>query len=65
MLAAAGLEPEQLSEVRDPSAPLTDVSASVASRWPALAGAAWFPVVADGLSSNVGVGAVDHGGLLS
>jgi gluconokinase len=31
----------------------------VASRWPALAGAAWFPVVADGLASNVGVGADD------
>ena len=59
LVAAAGIEVDQLSEVRDPSAPLRDVSSDVASRWPALAGAAWFPVVADGLASNVGVGAVD------
>jgi len=59
LLAAAGVEVEQLSEVRDPSDPLRDVGSSVAERWPALAGAAWFPVVGDGLSSNVGVGAVD------
>lgn len=59
LVAAAGINPEQLSEVRDPADPLRDVSAGVASRWPALAGAAWFPVVADGLASNVGVGAVD------
>lgn len=59
LLGAAGIELDQLSEVRDPAAPLRDVGASVASRWPALAGAAWFPVVADGLSSNVGVGASD------
>lgn len=59
LLAAAGVEVEQLSEVRDPSSPLREVAAAVASRWPALAGAAWFPVVADGLSSNVGVGATD------
>ena len=59
LVAAAGIEVEQLSEVRDPSAPLRDVSSGVASRWPALAGAVWFPVVADGLASNVGVGAVD------
>jgi gluconokinase len=60
LVAAAGIEVEQLSEVRDPASPLREVSASVASRWPALAGAAWFPVVADGLSSNVGVGATDE-----
>jgi gluconokinase len=59
LVAAAGVTVEQLSEVRDPSSPLRDVSSAVASRWPALAAAAWFPVVADGLSSNVGVGAVD------
>ena len=59
LVAAAGIELDQLSEVRDPSDPLRDVSSDVRSRWPALAGAAWFPVVADGLASNVGVGAVD------
>src|SRR3954465_4213758 len=40
MLAAAGVEADQLSEVRDPDHPLTDVD--VASRWPVLAGARWF-----------------------
>ena len=29
----------------------------VASRWPALAGSVWLPVVADGIASNVGTGA--------
>lgn len=60
LLAAAGVEVDQLSEVRDPSEPLREVSAAVSSRWPALAGAAWFPAVADGLSSNLGVGAQDE-----
>ena len=59
LLDAAGVDVAQLSQVRDPAAPLRDVASSVASRWPALAGAAWFPVVADGLASNVGVGADD------
>ncbi len=63
LLSAAGVELEQLSEVRDPSSPLREVSAGVASRWPALDGAAWFPVVADGLSSNLGVGAHDESSL--
>lgn len=60
LVAAAGIGVEQLSEVRDPAAPLREAGAAVASRWPALAGAAWFPAVADGLSSNVGVGATDE-----
>jgi gluconokinase len=32
----------------------------VGRKWPALAGAVWFPVVADGFSSNVGAGARDQ-----
>lgn len=60
LVAAAGIELEQLSEVRDPSSPLREIAASVGSRWPALIGAVWFPVVADGLASNVGVGATDE-----
>jgi gluconokinase len=51
---------EQLSEVRDPDQPITEVDAAVRRRWPALAGAAWFPVVSDGFSSNMGAGAVDQ-----
>ncbi len=60
LVSAAGVEVGQLSEIRDPSDPIREVSAAVASRWPALEGAAWFPVVADGLSSNLGVGAQDE-----
>lgn len=60
LVSAAGVELGQLSQVRDPSNPLREVSGDVASRWPALEGAAWFPVVADGLSSNLGVGAHDE-----
>src|SRR3954464_259330 len=59
MLAAAGIEPDQLSEVRDPDHPLTDVDADVAKRWPVLAGACWFAPIADGFASNLGTGAVD------
>jgi len=59
MLAAAGVEADQLSEVRDPDDPLTDVDADVASRWPVLAGARWFAPIADGFASNLGTGAVD------
>jgi gluconokinase len=60
MLAAAGVEPDQLSEVRDPDQPLADVDADVASRWPALAGTRWFAPIADGFASNLGTGAVDE-----
>ncbi|MDD9208061.1 gluconokinase [Georgenia sp. 10Sc9-8] len=57
LLRASGARAEQLSEVRDPEAPVTDPPADVARRWPALAGAAWFPVVTDGFASNIGAGA--------
>jgi gluconokinase len=57
MLKAAGVEADQLSEVRDPDRPLTDVD--VAGRWPALAGARWFAPISDGFASNLGTGAGD------
>jgi gluconokinase len=60
MLKAAGIEADQLSEVRDPDQPLTDVDARVARRWPALADARWFAPIADGFSSNLGTGADDE-----
>jgi gluconokinase len=59
LLDVCGVGEEQLSEVRDPDQPITEVDAAV-RRWPALAGAAWFPVVSDGFSSNMGAGAVDE-----
>ncbi|MBL7258792.1 gluconokinase [Paractinoplanes lichenicola] len=52
LLAVAGLTPEQLS-------PPTDDSVPAPSRWAALARAAWFPVITDGLASNIGSGALD------
>ena len=54
LLAAAGAGPEQFSPPRDVPAP----SAGPARR-PALARAAWFPVVTDGFASNIGSGATD------
>ncbi|WP_127130269.1 gluconokinase [Georgenia sp. SYP-B2076] len=58
LLAACGVRPEQLSEIRDPDRPLS-ASDAAGRRWPALAGAAWFPVITDGFASNVGAGAAD------
>jgi gluconokinase len=59
MLATAGIEADQLSEVRDPDRPLTDVDDAVARRWPVLDGAHWFAPISDGFASNLGVGAAD------
>jgi gluconokinase len=59
MLKVAGIEADQLSEVRDPDRPLTDVDPDVARRWPALGDARWFAPISDGFASNLGTGAVD------
>lgn len=59
LLAACGLDPDRLNEIADPQDPLVEVDPSVAARWPALAGAVWFPPVADGLSANLGAGGAD------
>jgi gluconokinase len=60
LLAACGTDAGQLSPVQDPGVRLGGVDeARVARRWPGLAGAAWFPAIADGLSSNLGTGAGD------
>ena len=50
LLAACGVELEQMSEVRDPDQPFTEVDPAVRRKWPALAGAAWIPVISDGFS---------------
>jgi gluconokinase len=59
MLAVAGVEPDRMSQVRDPDQPLTEVDAAVAARWPALDGAGWFAPIPDGFASNLGTGATD------
>jgi gluconokinase len=57
LLAAGGVTVEQMSEIRHPDQPITEVDPAVASRWPALTGAAWFPVI---FSNNLGAGAHDE-----
>ncbi|MGB3374438.1 MAG: FGGY family carbohydrate kinase, partial [Microbacterium sp.] len=57
LLAAVGVDRSRFAPIVDPADPITDVSADVARRWPALEGAAWFPAVPDGYASNIGVGA--------
>lgn len=62
MLTASGITAEQLSDVRDPDEPLYLSGAAadrVTARWPKLAEAAWFPPIADGVASNIGLGAAD------
>lgn len=57
LLAAVGVTKDQFAPIVDPDQPIRDVSSEVAERWPALAGAAWFPAIPDGYASNIGVGA--------
>lgn len=57
LLGAAGVSSSRFAPVVDPDEPITEVDPEVARRWPALAGAAWFPAIPDGYSSNLGVGA--------
>jgi gluconokinase len=57
LLDAGGVSVERLSEIRNPDRPIDDVDQAVGRKWPALASAVWFPPIADGFSSNVGVGA--------
>lgn len=52
LVAAAGIDIEQLSDIHDPDEPIT--GAIDAERWPALAEVPWYPVIADGLASNIG-----------
>lgn len=51
-----GVQAEQFSPIAHPSQPLTPV---VAPLHPSLAGAVWFPPVADGFSSSLGAGGTD------
>jgi gluconokinase len=56
LLAAAGVGAGQLSPPRDVTQP---APSAAPARWPALARAAWFPVITDGFASNIGSGATD------
>ena len=59
LLDHCGVRVEQMGEIRDPDQPLSDDSGKATARWPELAGTSWFPVVSDGLVSNIGSGAPD------
>ena len=59
LLSVCGARPEQFSPLHDTGEPLAGHDTPAAARWPALAGARWFPAVADGYASNVGSGATD------
>jgi gluconokinase len=56
LLAAAGVGAEQFSPPLDGTQP---AALPAPARWPALARAAWFPVITDGFASNIGAGASD------
>ncbi|MBE6483910.1 MAG: sugar kinase [Actinomycetaceae bacterium] len=59
LLNHCGVQVEQLGEIRDPDQPLDDIHGKASAEWPGLVGARWFPVVPDGLVSNIGAGAPD------
>ncbi len=63
VLGAAGLEESRLFSVRDRDEPRRGLRPPWAGRWPALAGADWFPAVGDGAASNVGAGCTDPSGV--
>ncbi len=56
LLAALPLRAEQLSPLVELDTRLAGLCPSYARRWPALAGAPWFPAVGDGACSNIGSG---------
>ena len=58
-LDALGLTSEVLGQIDTDNAPVRGLDARWAKRWPALADAAWFPPVADGVASNVGTAETD------
>lgn len=65
MLQAARIRPDQLSAVHEPDQPIIPEPGSAASvelarRWPALAGAHWYPAIGDGLAANLGADAAGH-----
>jgi gluconokinase len=58
VLGAVGLDPDRLLPLVSQGEALDGLCGAVASRWPALRAARWFPAVGDGAVSNVGSGCV-------
>ena len=59
-LAALPVERTQLTPLRDADQPVRDLKDAYADRWPALAGASWYPAIGDGACNNIGSGCVDE-----
>jgi gluconokinase len=57
MLTVTGVSADRLAPLVDLSPP-GHLNRELAARWPALAGAAWFPSLGDGACANVGSGAI-------
>jgi gluconokinase len=57
MLEVSGIDIDQLSPLVDLGPP-GQLRTDFARRWPALAGAEWFPALGDGACANVGSGAI-------
>jgi gluconokinase len=61
LLAATGVDAEQLSPVVELDDPAPPLRPAFATRWPGLAGARWLPAAGDGACANVGSGCVTAG----
>ena len=59
-LAALPVERTQFTPVSDVDEPLRGLRDEYATRWPVLAGAAWYPAIGDGACNNIGSGCVDE-----
>ena len=59
-LAALPVERSQLTPLCDVDEPVRGLKDEFASRWPALAGASWYPAIGDGACNNIGSGCVDE-----
>lgn len=57
VLEVVGVAPEDLAPLVPISRPVARLRREHAARWPALAGAVWYPAVGDGVCSNFGSGA--------
>ncbi len=58
LLDAVGIDADLLGRPRDPSDTIPLAGTPLAEEFPALADAVWVPVVGDGLSANIGIGAL-------
>ncbi|HEX5732900.1 MAG TPA: gluconokinase [Blastocatellia bacterium] len=58
IISHLGIDSDQLSPLAEPGESINGLESAYARRWPAMAGARWFPALGDGASDNIGAGAV-------